>query len=79
MRMHSAMPVAGSSSRETAWKLKIFTRKPIFHTSKSSLVIKANHGHRIRFVIHVRSIFDSGLTEREIPLLWFTHDLARSF
>ena len=66
MRIHSAIPVA-SSSRKTAWKQTIFTRKPILHTSQSSLVIRSNHGHRITLVIHVRSILDSGITERENP------------
>ena len=64
MRTHS------SPSRETAWKLTIFTRKPILHTLKSSLVIRTNHEHHITFVIHV-----SRLTEREnhSPLVypWF--------
>ena len=67
MRMHSAIPMVSSSSRETAWKLAILTRKLILHTSKSSLVIRTNHGHRIMFVIRVRSIFDSELTDKENP------------
>ena len=65
MPMHFAIPATSSPSRETAWKLTIFTRKPILHTSKSGLVIRANHRHCITFVIHVRNIFDSGLTETE--------------
>ena len=67
MPMHSTIPVASSSSSEATWKLTIFTGKPILHTSKSSWLIRTNYGHHITFVIHVRNIFDSGLTERENP------------
>ena len=67
MPMHSTIPVASSPSSEATWKLTIFTGKPILHTSKSSWLIRTNYEHHITFVIHVRNIFDSGLTGRENP------------
>ena len=73
MQMHSAIPVAGSPSRKTTWKLTIFTRKTILHNSKSSLVIRTNQWYHITFVIHERGIFNTGLLEREnpSPYPWF--------
>ena len=74
MRMHSAIPLTSSPSREATWKLTIVERKSILHNSKSSFVIW-NYGRRITVVIQVRSIFDCGLTERKnlFPLVypWF--------